>query len=630
MKKSPQYPQGEAIFRETPLDEFIRKHIKQLPKDMPKKVKEKLLHDAKFLAEHGIKTDRPERALEGISSEIVSKAYPNFDQYMFIQPERDTKKWIQSVQDLFSQIHNGKSREEALANITSGWEKMEKQDFENWLRFYQADEHQKYKAGQVQKMAQANPGMINYWEDANRAGYFVPIIPERQMPQAQRPVLQEINNTVDINAAEAAAQANMAAAEKRNLIEMQRNKIIGRLDSAEKLIRSPEGQQFAGPEFETLLEIVYQLKKKIHMVNKLSVSTRLYSDMIVREANILSKKGFIKAASFLHSVAQDMPAPAEAKNPLDNSGIPGNLPGEGPGLQPPGLGPMGAGNAPPSAPADPTTESGPPPAPPGIAAGKNTGLPGGAIEAAPAPLSEGMREFLDGLDFGNDTFDNEDELEVHDDELLATAQAIPTARTDAPPRDAPDNIEMNEDQADPGNAPSKDFDSLLDTAFSGLTVYDVVSKLEEVAKIFKVREIPRQLAFIDLMLNQLGLASLFPTLAEAINKSLDSNQYISTRIDDILSQLRGTLKTKDIDLTGQEQEQSPEAQQVKQKLTQENDQAKARKQMRKDLENQELAGVNKISPEIDVAQEMAEGELPTPAPASQAPPLPTAAPAAPR
>src|SRR5208282_6852066 len=98
---------------------------------------------------------------------------------------------------------------------------------------------------------------------------------------------------------------------KKRIIEKQRQKIIGRLDSAEKLLRSPEGQDFAGTELENLMEAIYSLKKKVQLVNKLSTSTRLYEDMIVREANVLSRRGFVKAANMLYSVAQSPGASAE-------------------------------------------------------------------------------------------------------------------------------------------------------------------------------------------------------------------------------------------------------------------------------------------------------------------------------
>ena len=127
------------------------------------------------------------------------------------------------------------------------------------------------------------------------------------------------------------------ADEKKQIIEKQRQKIIGRLDSAEKLLRSEEGQIFAGNELEALLDVIYSLKNKIQMVNKISLSTRLYEDMIVREANILVKKGFGNAGTVLRKVAQSVPEPTEPNNPMSGGGLPGNIPGEGPGFRIQGL-----------------------------------------------------------------------------------------------------------------------------------------------------------------------------------------------------------------------------------------------------------------------------------------------------
>ena len=95
-KEKPQYPQSSRIFEKTPIDEFIQKHINKLPKKMPSKIKEKLLNDAKFFSEHGMKTDEPKKALDGIleNKPKKSEAYPNYDAYMSVSPERDTKKWI--------------------------------------------------------------------------------------------------------------------------------------------------------------------------------------------------------------------------------------------------------------------------------------------------------------------------------------------------------------------------------------------------------------------------------------------------------------------------------------------------------------------------------------------------------
>lgn len=587
----------KQVFKSKPWD----KAFQEQELDLPKKVKHKLLQDAKFFAEHGGKTDSLLKIKK--QQELASKAYPNYDSYFFIQPQRDTKKWIKAAQEFYFLKHQGYDPLQSFEQITYGWERLEKMDFESWLKFYQEGAHNKYKVAGEQEIPMINKqnkiAQMSYWEDVNRAGYFVPMPQENK---ADAPQQTNVPQNID-KLRNQETHPDVSQAQKREVIEIQRNKIIGRLDSAEKLLRSQEGALFAGNEFEGLLEIIYQLKKKIHMVNKLSVSSRLYEDMIVREANILNHKGLIKSASLLHSIAQSIPSAAEANNPLQFSGNPGNIPGEGPGLTPPGAGPFSDT----SAPSDPTGQA-IPPAPPGIAAGKNPGTPPGQAEAN-AP-SEGIKEFLEGLDTANDTFDTDDEegaedvLEVYDQDLVITAQELPLKN---PP--IVDRVNPNVQENIPND---KDFDELLDTAFAGLSINDVVVKLEDVAKVFKVREIPRQLAFIDLMLNQLGLASLFPSLAEAINKSLESNQYISTRVDEILSRLRGTLKTNDIDLTGNEQESNPAGQQAKEQLMQENDQEKARKKMRKDQENQEL-NPTKITPEVDIAGDMA-GEVPPTAP----------------
>src|SRR5258708_9641009 len=95
--------------------------------------------------------------------------------------------------------------------------------------------------------------------------------------------------------------------DKRKIIEDQRRKILGRLNSAEKLLSSHQGQVFAGPDFERLLIAIYELKKQIQTVNKISLSTQTVIDLIVRQANILKMQGFNNASGFLAKLAQNTP-----------------------------------------------------------------------------------------------------------------------------------------------------------------------------------------------------------------------------------------------------------------------------------------------------------------------------------
>jgi hypothetical protein len=561
-------------------------------------------------------------------------AYPNYDQYQYVDPPRDTQKWVQAMREIYFQVYKGMDKSAATQRIISKWEKTEQFDFKNWMRFYEEGANLKYKTAQVR-----------YWEDTNRAGYFVPIHQEQQMPPAAPPQVSQMLDPV--------SHPDVIAEEKRQVIEKQRQKIIGRLDSAEKLLRSHEGQMFAGKELETLLDAIYQLKKKIHMVNKISLSTRLYEDMIIREANRLTKQGFFQAGQALYKVAQGMPAPAEPANPIDNGGLPGlpgTLPGSGPGMTPEGAIPTDTAASP-----DPAASASPAPAPPGIAAGKTTpiGTPGGsdvaipeeqAMPAGTAPsepvVSPGMQGFLEGLDTSNKTFEDlEDPLEVSESDDLNVQEAtwqgtikeaqMPPAEAPMPPaaQPAPEPaIEVSEDQVSPETPKSKDIDGLWENALNSITVQDVITELDEVAKIFKNREISRRIARVDIMLDHLGLAPFFPTLAEVAGKSNESNQYMMTRVDDILSKLRGAVESKPLDLTG-ETPDTPQTHPVKQKLEEQIQKDKSRKQMRKDLADQALMEANKPEPEIEVAEDLgAEPAQPAPAPAGPPGPAPIPAP----
>lgn len=573
-----EFPQ---VFKEIPIDEYFENNKEKLPSDLNEKLKRKLLNDSKFFAEHGVTTEVPKnlidvlqehrakkKALKSIKKEVSPKiAYPNYDQYIGFKPASNTNKWIATVKDMYYHIHKGLERGAAFKTVTAGWDDMEKLDFKNWLKFYEENAHKKYSEAS-EKPIQLKVGQIGYWEDSNRSGYFVPIHREEPKQQPQpRARIQEIDFAKD-----PATNEGIQADEKREIIESQRNKIVSRLDSAEKLLRSHDGQMFAGKEFEALMHIIYELKKKIHTVNKISTSTKLYEDMIVREANILNKKGFAKASQVLFKIADDKAlSPEPPPHPDAADGIPGALPGQGPGQVP--------------EPNNPPAQLTPP----------------------PPKVDEGMSEFLNGLT-GDKQLSDDLEVIEDDDNLVVEAQAVPQPQGKTPELEVEENApdaETPAGQKDNVSPKENVFDQKMDQTLKGITIENVVQKLEDLTKIYKTREMPRQLAFIDIMLDHLGMASFFPTLAEATNKALDSNQYILTRLEDITSKLRGTVQTNDIDLKGQNAIPStPELDATRNKLQEDQDQEKARKQLKKQQENETLQQGAKPEPELEVEEDL--------------------------
>lgn len=87
-----------------------------------------------------------------------------------------------------------------------------------------------------------------------------------------------------------------------------------------------------------------------------------------------------------------------------------------------------------------------------------------------------------------------------------------------------------------------------------ITLDDAASKLDEVAGMLADRRIIRQLAEFDIMLDKIGIASMFPELAESQSKLIDSFSYALTRVTKMMGQLanaksiidsRGGLPGKD-------------------------------------------------------------------------------------
>lgn len=569
----------------------------------------------KFFDEAGIDYDKFDPSKTPRLDLGKRKAYPNNEQYMHMPGQHDTEKWLQAISEIYRKERNGDNRITAIRRVTSGWNLMETHDFLNWVKFYEAGDHMKYKFAQL------------WYENPELPGYALHVKKDPPAP--------EVHHS-DGPAIDFAAARGTEEAERREKIEKQRNKIIGRLDSAEKLLRSPEGHLFAGKEFEALLETIYQLKKKIQMVNKISVSTRLYEDMIVREANVLRKSGFVKAASILYSVAQ--------------------TPGQG-GEQAQGA-PNGKKDPAPATPGDPTGAGNP--GPPSGGAATPAQPPGGAT----MPQSEdnqppAIKGLIDGMNNqftpDGDKAKTEDDMEAEDlievldtdDELLVTeAQAVPApdpittapapaplnpapvAAPKAPSPDAPageEPLEVTEDDiAQPPGEEAREsvqsgFSAKMDAVLKGATIADAVAELEDLSKIFKTREIPRRLGKVDMIFDALGIAPYFPSLSEATNKSLEANNYIATRVDDILSKLQGAMATKDVDLKGEDVNR-PEMAGVKQNLQQQDDKEKERKKMRKEQEAAELANKGKETPEVEMGEDLGAPAPAPPAPAAPAPP----------
>jgi len=71
----------------------------------------------------------------------------------------------------------------------------------------------------------------------------------------------------------------------------------------------------------------------------------------------------------------------------------------------------------------------------------------------------------------------------------------------------------------------------------------IINRLAGVSKKLKSRDTIRELASIDILLNDIGLASYFPELTDAQSKLIEAYGYASNKIEAIIAKLRGTGTT---------------------------------------------------------------------------------------
>jgi hypothetical protein len=577
-------------------------------------------------------------------NKINKTAYPQGHADTHIK-SYDLNKWTKTSHDISIYARQGYDYNKIKDELTKNWDEMEKKDFAHWMKYYQSNSQNAYKKAQYLEVAPGAfvPGaMLSSSPDLNDLKTKIKL-PEEEDPQFK--INKKIRSILN----------RLTSAEKLATDPDVQRELSKRLDIG----------------LHKWLEELQRVKRLIQIAPIKHANSSILEDLIFKEANILAHKGFPKTAQELIKVAQliptpkdpqgSPPAPAPAPNlpggppgpPLDMPPPPDAPPGAPPGPGVPPGGPPGAPPAPPGGGLIPTDPSQLPPLKPN---------PPKPAEKPKPKGQEALDEMLGNLN-SNKNKDNNNIVDPLVDDLAGmtiqakedefaeieiVAQALPPEMATTPvdvPFSAPSAIPVpspeptglpnaNLPASTPVKAPPasavkpkptievsededkfadtvihKKTDDLLESALSSITITDVIERLDTLVNLFRTREIPRQLAIIDLMMDQLNLSSFFPGLAEASSKSLESNQYALSRIEEVLSKLKGSIKndkSKEIDLLGQEASTSPDAldvEGVRSSLQSLEDKEKARKQQKK---QEELAKIEEEIPEIEVEEDLAQ------------------------
>jgi len=501
----------------------------------------------------------------GIS--ITKIAYPQgFDSYNADSPH-DINKWKKAAYAIGFHINQGQNENSAIQLVTKNWEKMEQNDFKSWIRFYQEGADKKYNQ---HKTAQ------NRFMELGQ-GAFLPIKNLQPGFTAQR----DFNNSDDL-----IHQFEMNQKQNQEDESMKQIRaLIGRLNSAERLATTSGIEKALGNKYEPWLRALYDLKREIQVSMLKSKRASLVPDMVIRKANQLLAAGHAEPARLMMKIAQVSPPPVTPEL-LDE-----NLP---------------------------ESESGDAPMPEFVPDSEIMDEP---LIGEELPEEESddawVEEFLNGLAGKTETYedtenqdqnDSDDFITVSEDEIIGLktyaqlseqtplaakpfSQNVPTSESkqnrppqssapnnqqiltnlDAKPSQTPGNnnpqnqiVTLNKPVNAPATQAPQNTDTPanqgLDAALKSITVKDIVDRLEKLQTVFQTREISNQLSLSDAGLSALGLSSYFPEIGEATAKSLDANQYCLTRIEDVLSKLRGSDITHEqsFDLEGKEKTQAKE------------------------------------------------------------------------
>jgi hypothetical protein len=270
--------------------------------------------------------------------------------------------------------------------------------------------------------------------------------------------------------------------QKRNKTpEDVKKSLLSRLNSAERLLYNFV-HVWPDNVYNRLHQGLSDLKREIAMMR----SASSMSDRIIRTASLWENAGFLEGAEELRKIAQP---PDDITSEIEKA--------------------LTGREKPKAAPTAPEVPEMP---------GAEMPMPGTEMPEMPMPGTEAPLEEL-GMPPATEKMPAAEE-----------PGAIPAGVEESlPPMEEP-----------PGGSEKKGIPK--NNPYSGATVQDVLEILEPLSQKLREREFIRDLSKVDMMLDALNIASHFTELGEAQAKALELNIYVGTRVEKIVSKLKGGLK----------------------------------------------------------------------------------------
>jgi len=272
------------------------------------------------------------RAMGGKRTKV---AYPNVAGVMETnaKPQRDVTKWVNTLGEIHAAERIGAQRSHVFRNLTEEWDPVEKLDFQQWLRYYERGDHEKYAAS------------------------LEGVVPLRGAP----PPL--------------ATQQRVRMKPEARSVEENRRALVSRLDAAKRLLRLFAPPVWPRDRYDSIYRALSDLEHEITSLR----TTASMRDRIIRTATLLDRAGFQDGAETLRKIAQ--PPDEDVASQIEKA-----LTGREYKAKPPTSGGLGDIPSPDMEGMPPSGGEGLPP--PGVEGEPSTapeGMPPGAMESLPEP-----------------------------------------------------------------------------------------------------------------------------------------------------------------------------------------------------------------------------------------------------
>lgn len=214
---------------------------------------------------------------------LDKRAHPNISGKQDREPERDIDKWVSTLKEIYASVHSQKmSRDKAFDHFTSGWDVDEKQQFNNWMRYYESGTTEKY----------------NVKNASNKL-----FVKEALMPEAWMSPQDRANQPANMTTYKPPEKSEKELrVERAALLKTQ---MKSRLRALRKLLDTFND---ASPSQD--LDAAYnEMNMLDRSISRLNVYASM-QDVLIRSANKMKKIGFDEGAAFLIAIAEEDPAGA--------------------------------------------------------------------------------------------------------------------------------------------------------------------------------------------------------------------------------------------------------------------------------------------------------------------------------